>query len=98
MEDIEYRFGATVLSPDIDMPDYIDVHDKYGIWVDSVLIHRMDVDRKESTILVEVTENDYQENFSDLIHRGEPFEWCFPTLEDKSHYITIRFVPEEEEL
>ncbi len=54
--------------------------------------------RKESTILVEVTENDYEENFSDLIHKGEPFEWCFPTLEDKSHYITIRFVPEEEEL
>ena len=54
--------------------------------------------RKESTILVEITENDYQENFSDLIHRGEPFEWCFPTLEDKLHYITIRFVPEEEEL
>lgn len=51
-----------------------------------------------STIIVEVTENDYENNFSDLIHRGESFEWCFPTLEDKSHYINIRFVPEKEEL
>tara|TARA_R110002051_G_C8657023_1_gene488431 strand:- start:489 stop:656 length:168 start_codon:yes stop_codon:yes gene_type:complete len=46
MEDIEYRFGTTVLSPDIDMPDYIDVHDKYGIWVDSVLIHKMERNEK----------------------------------------------------
>ena len=53
-------------------------------------------DYRKSTILVEVTENDYWDNFYNLIQKGKPFEWSFPTLEDKSHHITIKFISEED--
>ena len=38
---IEYRFENTFLDSDIEMPDGIDIHDAYGIWVDNILVYKV---------------------------------------------------------
>jgi len=47
MEDILYKFGTTLQSSDVEMPDWIDIHDKYGIWVDCILVSKIEVSEKE---------------------------------------------------
>ena len=42
MKDILYRFGTTTQSPDVEIEDYIDVHDVYGVWVDSVDVYKIE--------------------------------------------------------
>ena len=44
---IEYGFENTFLDSDIEMPDGIDIHDAYGIWVDNVLVYKVK-DRQKS--------------------------------------------------
>jgi hypothetical protein len=54
----------------------------------------------KSTILVQITENDYETVLHDLIHSCDDskiIEWTFPTLEDSKHFVTVRFVAEEQE-
>ena len=47
MEDILYKFGTTLQSSDVEMPDWIDIHDQYGIWVDCILVSKIEVLEKE---------------------------------------------------
>ena len=47
MEDILYKFGAIFLSSDVEMPDWIDIHDKYGIYIDSIDVYKIEVSEKE---------------------------------------------------
>ena len=57
MEDILYKFGAILLSSDVEMPDWIDIHDKYGIYIDSIDVYKIEVSEKEvdvkSSLLIE---------------------------------------------
>jgi len=56
--------------------------------------------KKTSTILVQITENDYETVLHDLIHSCDDskiIEWRFPTLENVNHYVTVRLVAEEQE-
>ena len=39
---IEYGFETTVLDSEIEMPDGIDIHDKYGVWVDNILVYKLE--------------------------------------------------------
>mgnify|MGYP003647862022 CR=1 FL=1 len=47
MEDIEYEFENLVVSCDVDMPEWVDIHDKYGIYIDSVDVKKVK-EEKES--------------------------------------------------
>jgi len=38
---IEYGFENTFLDSDIEMPDGIDIHDAYGMWVDNILVYKV---------------------------------------------------------
>ena len=50
MEDILYKFGATLQSSYVEMPDWIDIHDKYGIWVDCIAVYKIEVSEKEMDV------------------------------------------------
>ena len=59
------------------------------------------METQKSTILVEITENDYDTVLHDLIHScddSQTIEWTFPTLEDANHSVTVRLMPEAQEL
>ena len=50
MEDILYKFGATLQSSDVEMPDLIDIHDKYGFWIDCIDVYKIEVSEKEMDV------------------------------------------------
>ena len=60
MKDILYRFGTTTQSPDVEIEDYIDVHDVYGVWVDSVDVYKIE---NTGNQLVTITERQGESEF-----------------------------------
>ena len=41
MEDVEYGFANLSVNPNVDMPEWVDIHDKYGIFIDSVDVYKI---------------------------------------------------------
>lgn len=56
---IEYGFENTFLDSDIEMPDGIDIHDAYGIWVDNILVYKVK-DRQKSEDENAISDNEWK--------------------------------------
>ena len=76
MEDVEYSFGTTILSPDVEMPDYVDIHDKFGVWVDSVGVKKVkeEKERKTETLM---RKRNRRKNLRETCGKCRPGKYCW---------------------
>jgi hypothetical protein len=82
-KDKSYKIHGTTLDSSIDMPDSMDLYDKYGDWVDNVLVEEVDgyhsADAYKEMALEEQLEEIYEtvvgDNGRERYSHGELIQW-----------------------